>query len=310
MSKIQISVVVNTKNEAKYLKKCLKSVVGFAQEIVVVDMYSKDNSVAIAKSFKAKVFRHPPLSYVEPARNFAISKARGEWILVLDPDEYITTYLKKELKKITNRQDVSFVKIPRQNIIFGKWMKHSNMWPDYLIRFFKKDNLKWKKEIHSQPDTQGQGVTLLDSEKLAIRHHNYTDIDDFVKRALRYSQTQADELIKKDYILKTSDFLLKPIQEFNSRFFANNGYKDGFHGLVFCLLQAIAIFLIYAKIWQKQGFEDKTLPKDSFVSASLQSNYEYHHWFSKYFTKQYSPNIFKNSFIVFNQLINRFIKNF
>lgn len=307
---IKISAVINTRNEATKLTKCISSLKGFATEVIVVDMYSKDKTVQIAKSLGAKVFRHKPLSWVEPARNYAINKCRGDWILILDPDEYITTTLKKELKKISQRTDISFVRIPRKNLIFCKWMKHSNMWPDYLIRFFKKDQIKWKKEIHSQPETLGEGVTLLDSEKLAIRHNNYTDIDDFIKRALRYSETQANELIKNDYKLKTSDLLLKPIQEFNSRFFANFGYKDGFHGLSFCLLQAVAIGFIYLKVWQIQGFEDKSLAKESFVSATLESNYEYNHWFSRFFTQQYSHNFLKNSVIKFQQIINRLIKNF
>lgn len=309
-SKIKISAVINTKNESKKIKRCLRSLVGFAQEIIVVDMYSKDDTVSIAKSMGAKVYRHKPIPWVEPARNYAISKAKGEWILILDPDEYITTGLKMELKKICQRQDVNYVKIPRKNIIFNKWMRHSGMWPDYIIRFFRKDSLRWRKEIHSQPDTQGEGVTLLDSEKLAIRHNNYYNIDDFVKRAIRYSDTQANQLVRKNYVLKTSDLILKPMQEFNSRFFANSGFRDGFHGLAFCLLQSMSICLIYLKVWEKQGFDEKNLSKESFVSASLESNYEYHHWFSKYFTKQYSRNIVKNIIIRFQQLTNRFIKNF
>ena len=307
---INISVLINTRNEALHIKKCIKSVKGFTDEIIVVDMFSKDQTVSIAKSLGAKVYRHKFMPWVEPARNYAISKAKGNWILILDPDEYLTSSLKKELIKISKRQDINFVKIPRKNMIFGKWLRHSNMWPDYVTRFFKKDKVKWSKVIHSQPKTIGQGTTILDSEKLAIRHNNYIDIDDFVKRALRYSSTQANELINSGYKLKSSDLLLRPIQEFNSRFFANSGYKDGFHGLAFCLLQAFAIGLIYLKIWQKQGFEDKVLAKGSFVSASLESSYEYNHWFGRYFISTYSKNFLKNIVIRFNQLLARLIKNF
>lgn len=307
---INISVLINTRNEAVHIKKCISSVRGFADEVIVVDMFSRDKTVAIAKSLGAKVYRHKFLPWVEPARNYAIGKARGNWILILDPDEYLTSALKNELLKISKRIDVNFVKIPRKNMIFGKWLRHSNMWPDYVTRFFRKDKVKWSKKIHSQPKTIGQGTTMLDSEKLAIRHNNYTDIDDFVKRALRYSSTQANELIKSGYKLKTGDLLLRPIQEFNSRFFANSGYKDSFHGLAFCLLQAFAICLIYLKIWQKQGFEDKVLAKGSFVSASLESSFEYNHWFSRYFTTVYSKNFFKNIVVRLNQLLSRLIKNF
>lgn len=310
LNKIKISAVINTRNEAVQLNKCLKSIKDIVDEIIVVDMNSKDKTVDIAKNHGAKIYRHKAMSWVEPARNYALSKAKGEWILLLDPDEYLTKTLKKELIKISRRQDISYVHIPRKNIIFGRWMRHSNMWPDYLIRFFKKGSVKWKKEIHSQPQTTGQGLTLLDSEKLAIRHNNYVDIDDFVTRALRYSDTQAKQLLMANHKLKISDFILKPIQEFNTRFFANSGFKDGIHGLSFCLLQAFAICLVYLKLWQKQGFVDRSLSKDSFVSASLESNFEYHHWFGKYFKQQYTKNIFKRFLIRLNYFINRIAKNF
>ncbi len=309
-SKTKISVVINVRNEAEHLSKCLKSIKDLVDEIIIVDMKSTDDSAKIAKSYGARVFSYRPMKYVEPARNFAISKATGSWILLLDPDEYLQKTLKKELKSITQRNDVDFVKIPRQNYIFGKWIRHANCWPDYLIRFFKKGYVNWQKEIHSQPITKGNCLTLLDSDKLAIKHDNYQTINQFISRAVRYSSVQADELNSKDYKVKTSDFILKPIQEFNSRFYFSEGYKDGLHGLVFCLLQGFAIGLIYAKLWEKQGASDKQFLKESFVSASLESNYEYDHWFVKYFQKEYSSNIFKKILIKVRHWLNFITKNF
>lgn len=305
-----ISVVINTRNEASTLEKCLKSVKNFAQEIIVVDMESTDDSLKIAKKYGAKIYNHKFLKVVEPARNYALSKATGKWIMLLDPDEYLSKTLKKELLSITKRHDVDFVKIPRQNFIFGKWMRHSKSWPDYLIRFFKKNYVTWKDEIHSQPETKGSGLTLLDSEQLAIKHNNYPNISTFITRALRYSGIQAEELLKEDYKIKISDFILKPVQEFNSRFFYAQGYKDGLHGLIFSLLQAFTITLIYIRLWEKQGSQEKVLAKESFISASQESLYEYSHWFTKYFIQEYSTNLFKNIFIKIRHIFNRITKNF
>ncbi len=305
-----ISAVINVRNEADVLNKCLQSLTNFADEIIVVDMHSIDGSAQIAQKYGAKVFPYRPMKVVEPARNFALSKATGKWIILLDPDEYLNKTLKKELKKITQRSDVDFVKIPRKNIIFGKWIRHSNSWPDYLIRFFKKNHVTWKKEIHSQPATKGVGLTLLDSEKLAIRHLNYRSVTSFIQRAIRYSGVQADELKSLDYKLKTSDFILKPAQEFNSRFFSAEGYKDGWHGLVFSLLQAFAVCLVYIRLWEKQGSRDKPLSKESFVSASQETVYEYSYWFTRYFSQEYTLNYFKIFFIKFRHLLDRFTKNF
>ncbi|RLC34166.1 hypothetical protein DRH14_03555 [Candidatus Shapirobacteria bacterium] len=310
IKKILISAVINTRNEAKDLKKCLKSIKNFVDEMVVVDMKSTDDSIEVAKSFGARVFSHRHLNCVEPARNFAISKARGKWILLLDPDEYLTRHLKKELIKITKRSDVDFVRMPRKNMIFGKWMRHSGSWPDYLIRFFKKGAIKWQKEIHSQPQYAGNGITILDSEQLAIRHNNYPTISSYLYRMLRYTKVQAQELQSNDYKLKLSDFILKPTQEFNSRFFAAQGYKDGIHGLIFALLQAFSQTLIYIRLWEKRGMTEKNIPKESFVSASQESIYEYSHWFNQYFIKEKAGNIFKIFFIKLRQFFNRLTKNF
>ncbi len=308
-SKPLISAVINVRNEAEVLDKCLSSIAELVDDLVIVDMKSSDNSVAIAKKYSARVFSYRPLSYVEPARNFGLSKAKGRWILLLDPDEYLGKTLKKELKKITTSNHVDFVKIPRKNIIFGKWLRHGNCWPDYLIRFFKKGAVTWQKKIHSQPKTKGEGLTLLDTDKLAIRHRNYISVTDFIHRALRYSQIQAKELKRANYKLKTSDLLLKPTQEFNSRFFSLQGYKDGLHGLVFALLQSIAISFIYLQLWDQTAKKDKILVKESFVSASQESTFEYSYWFSKYFKENYSKNIFKNFLIKLRHILNRLTKN-
>jgi len=305
-----ISAVINVRNEAEALNKCLRSIKNLVDEIIIVDMQSTDGSLEIAKQAGAKVYSYRPMKFVEPARNFALSKATGKWILLLDPDEYLNKTLKKELLDVTKRSDVDYVKIPRKNIIFGRWIRHSNSWPDYLIRFFKKGAVTWKKEIHSQPVVKGNGLTLLDSEKLAIQHNNYTSVSQFITRAVRYSGIQADELNAQDYKIKTSDFILKPTQEFNSRFFFAEGYKDGLHGLIFSLLQAFAIALIYIRLWEKQGSVDKALTKESFVSASQESTFEYDFWFSKFFKNEYSPNIFKKALIRIRLWLNYITKNF
>lgn len=305
-----ISVVVNVRNEAENLDKCLRSVQNFADEIIVVDMHSTDESLSVARKYHAKVFSYRPMNYVEPARNFALSKATGRWILLLDPDEYLGKTLKQELKKISNRADVDYVNIPRKNIILGKWFRHSNWWPDYVTRFFRRGHVDWKKEIHSQPLVKGQALNLFDSEKLALRHHNYPSVTQFVERALRYSRVQAEELQKNDYKLKTSDFILKPIQEFNSRFFAARGFRDGWHGLILSVLQAFAVALIYIRLWELEGAQEKTLARDSFVSVSQEASYEYSYWFTRYFRQEYSHNLFKNFFIRLRLILNRLTKNF
>lgn len=309
INKPLISAVINVRNEADNLKRCLKSLKYFANEIIVIDMNSTDNSRQIAIDCGATVYPYRWLKHVEPARNYGLSKTTGKWIILLDPDEYLNKSLKKELLKTTHRTDIDWVKMPRKNIIFNKWIRHSRCWPDYLIRFFKKGAVTWKKEIHSQPETRGNGLTILDSENLAIRHNNYSTISHYLNQTIRYSNIQADELYRSGYKIKTSDFILKPIQEFNSRFYFAEGFKDGIHGLVFSLLQSFSIGLVYIRLWEKQGFADKVLSKDSLVSASQESMFEYSHWFTRYFSKEYTSNILKVILVKIRHSLLRLTKN-
>ena len=119
MAKINISAVVNTRNEEKNIADCLKTL-QFADEIIVVDMESTDTTKDIAKGYTDKVFDHEMVGYVEPARNFAIAKAVGSWVLIVDADERIPQTLAKKLIEIMLEDKADFVRIPRKNLIFGQ----------------------------------------------------------------------------------------------------------------------------------------------------------------------------------------------
>lgn len=252
MTKIKISAVVNTRNEENNIDRCLKNL-EFCDEVIVVDMESEDNTVEIAKKYTHKIYTHKKVGFVEPARNMAISKAVGDWILIVDADEVIPKTLAKELVKIANENETDFVRIPRKNIIFGQWMQHSRWWPDYNIRFFKKGVVTWQNGIHSVPITEGVGINLADTEDMSIEHFHYTSIDEYLLRSIRYANQQAKELIEAGYQFDAKDLIGKPIGEFLSRFFAGEGYKDGLHGFVVSVLQFFSILLVYIKVWQTQG---------------------------------------------------------
>ena len=252
MNKIKISAVVNTRNEEANLAECLQTL-SFCSEIVVVDMSSEDKTVEIAKDFTHKVFSHPNVGFVEPARSFAISKALGDWILIVDADERVSKELAKALQKVATEDEFDFVRLPRKNFVFGQWLQYSRWWPDYNIRFFKKGTVSWQDEIHSVPITTGKGTNLEAQSSLAIEHIHYKNIDEYLYRTIRYANQQAKELKASGYKFEPTDIITKPISEFNSRYFAGEGYKDGLHGLVISLLQFFAILLVYLKVWEKDG---------------------------------------------------------
>jgi len=285
MKRPLISVVVNTLNEEDNLARCLQSVKNFADEIVVVDMHSDDHTREIAAEYGAKVFLYSRVGYVEPARNFAISMAKGRWVLILDADEKIGRILSRKLRQIAakTRQDIDYVLIPRKNIVFGKWIQNSRWWPDYLPRFFKKGKVKWPKQIHQKPVLKGKIYTLPDNERFAIIHYNYKTLDQFLERSRRYAEVQATELVKeKNYVLNYGDLLLKPVGEFLSRFFAGEGYRDGVHGLALSLLQSYAIALIYLKVWEKQRYRERNVEDKKIKRLFQQIFGELIYWFDRW----------------------------
>ncbi|MEK7550248.1 MAG: glycosyltransferase family 2 protein [Patescibacteria group bacterium] len=280
----KISVVINTFNEAINLPRAIASIKSLADEIVVCDMQSTDNTVEIAKKLGAKVYTHKYMSYVEPSRNFAISKANGDWIFVLDADEELPNSLISRLKKFVKNPTADYYRISRKNIIFGKWIKHSRWWPDYNIRLFRKGFVSWDEEIHSVPKTTGKGMDLPDKENFAIIHHNYSSIGDYLERMLRYSDIQSKDLMKNGYVFSWNDLIRKPLGEFLSRFFVGEGYKDKIHGLVLSSLQAFSEFVLYLRIWEKQGFKDENISNNDFSKEFERVIKEFKWWLRKKFS--------------------------
>lgn len=254
-----ISVVINTLNEEENLPRALASVKNLADEFIVVDMHSTDKTVDIAKEFGAQFYSHEKTGYVEPARNFAIDKATKEWILILDADEEVSDSLAIKLKQIVKNPQADYYRLPRKNINFRRWIKNSRWWPDFNIRFFRKGTVSWSEIIHSVPMTTGKGLDLPAEEKYAILHYNYTSISKYIERMNRYTDVQARVLLQKEYKFVWRDLIRKPLQEFLSRYFAGEGYKDGLHGLSLALLQAFSELTLYLKIWQSEQFKPEAL---------------------------------------------------
>ena len=274
----KISAIINTLNAKDNIERAIKSV-KWTDEILVCDMYSEDKTVEIAKKLGAKVVFHKKLEYVEPARNFAISKASNDWVLILDPDEEVPQSLGERLFQIASKmKQIDYVRLPRKNLIFNKWMRASMWWPDYNIRFFKKGKVVWSDEIHRPPDTTGEGLDLPAEENFAILHHNYQTISQFINRMNRYTEVEAKYLIKHNYRFKWFDLLEKPLSEFLSRFFANKGYMDGLHGLALSLLQALSFLIVYLKVWEDSGFKETVLNLTDLESEKNKAAYQINYW--------------------------------
>ena len=274
----KLSVVINAQNVEADLPRCLASVKNLADEIVVIDQNSTDRTAEIAKKAGAKIFTHDSVKYVELARNFAISKASGEWVLVLDPDEEISESLAKIIKETIKNNEVDYCRIPRKNIIFSHWIEHAHWWPDYNIRLFRKGAVSWNEVIHAVPFTQGKGTDFAPKEDSAIIHHHYNSLEQYIERMNRYTSIQADRKVKSNYKFSWRDLLTKPTNEFLSRYFGDEGYKDGLHGLALSLLQSFSELVLYLKVWQAEKFKDEKVGLSEVVNEMRERERDLHYW--------------------------------
>jgi glycosyltransferase involved in cell wall biosynthesis len=273
-----ISVVINTLNEETNLPKALASVKSLATQIIVVDMHSVDNTRTIAKDAGATVFLHDKIDYVEPARNFAISKANSEWILILDADEEVPKSLRGKIREILANPTADYYRLARKNIIFGSWIKHAGWWPDYNIRLFRKGFVQWNEIIHSVPTTTGKGGDIPSEEEFAIVHHNYNTIEQYIDRLNRYTSIQAKQKYQKEAAFSWIDLINKPSSEFLRRYFAEEGYKDGVHGLALAILQGFSEAVLYTKLWQLTKFTQQKVNPRQVITEMKKVQREYNYW--------------------------------
>ncbi|MFH1832962.1 MAG: glycosyltransferase family 2 protein [Candidatus Levyibacteriota bacterium] len=262
----KISAVITCFNEEKKIKDCLESVL-WADEIILVDNSSKDKTVEIVKKYTKNIFNQEnDPGAIDILKNFGFSKASSEWILSLDADERVTPELRKEIESTINNQQsaINGYWIPRKNIIFGKWIEHTGWYPDFQLRLFRKGRGKFiKKHFHEMLELNGKTENLNSN----LLHYNYESVLQFLNRhANIYAQNEVENILEKGYIFNYLDAIRFPFNEFLSRFFKREGYKDGIHGLVLSLLMAFYHLIIFSLIWEKEKF--KELEKENILKAT------------------------------------------
>lgn len=260
---MKISVVISAYNEEKMIQGCLESV-SWADEIVVVDNSSTDDTAKIAKKYTDKLFSQPNNLMLNVNKNYGFSKATNDWILSIDADERVTDELKEEIKGVIEKDEIAGYWIPRMNIIFGKWIEHTGWYPDYQLRLFRKDRGKFA-EMHVHEVLKLHGKT--EQLKGHIQHYNYDSVDQFFQKMLLiYSHSEAENLLKDGYNFSWKDAIFMPFREFFNRYFAYKGYRDGLHGLILSLLMSVYHLVVFLRIWEKQKFKKIDVNLTEFTS--------------------------------------------
>ncbi|MBI4039330.1 glycosyltransferase family 2 protein [Candidatus Daviesbacteria bacterium] len=248
----RVSVAIATFNEEKNIVDCLESVRQLADEIVVVDGSSSDQTVELARRFTDKIIikDNPQMFHIN--KNAAIDYCSGDWILQLDADERVSAALAAEIKKIAQEGSVyDGFWIKRRNFFLGRWMRKTGMYPDPVIRLFKNGTGRLpEKSVHEQIEIAGK-VSALTNDLIHLADPNFSR---YLLRSNRYTTLTAREFLQQEVgtgvwpIIKYLFFL--PAARFLQLYVRHKGFADGFAGLVFSFFSGLHIATAYIKYWE------------------------------------------------------------
>ena len=251
----KLSVVVVTKNEEDNIRQWLESV-KWADEIIVVDSFSTDKTIEIAKEYTDKIFLDDnPRSMAglaEISKNLGMEKATNEWILVLDADEIVTPELRTEIEEILGKDDKRFdgYLVLRKNYFLGKWMKHGGWWGyGAHVELVRRGKGKFPPYPHRPLEVPSGKVGYL---KNLVIHNTHKSISEWIDKMNRYTTLEAREMDEKGVRFNMGRALLFPVAVFCRNYFMLRGFRDGFHGFMAAVFAAFYAFVKHAKLWEKQ----------------------------------------------------------
>ena len=248
-SRMTVSVCIITLNEEANIGRTLESVKDFADEIIVVDSGSKDNTVSIAQSFGAKVFVESWKGFASQ-KNSALAKAGCEWILSLDADEEVSAELAKSIKAVRQSGSSEFdaYTMNRRNMYMGRWIRHAGYYPDPKMRLVKRELAEFELRAVHEDMKKLPRTGHLDGDLI---HHAYPTLESFIEHANRYSSLGAGMVVAERNVgFSLINIVLRPLVRFLYMYFFRLGFLDGREGLLVLMTHASYVSWKYAKAWE------------------------------------------------------------
>ncbi|PWU24045.1 hypothetical protein C5B42_00815 [Candidatus Cerribacteria bacterium 'Amazon FNV 2010 28 9'] len=246
-----ITALVHTRNSANALETCLQSL-QWCNEIWVIDMESSDRTLDIAKKYATKIFKtKAAFDYADPIRNIYIQKVTTDWLLIVDHDEEVPKTLAAKIQTCISIDGINGYQLPRLNIIFGEKVWHTGFWPDYIIRLIRTGKGSYPPQVHGQPIVEGRVEAIEAKEEYALIHHHYPTIESFLSRANIYTSLEVEKILKETKEATPLFALRGFFEQFHTRYFALEGYKDGNVGFSLSLLLGAYTMIARLKAWEK-----------------------------------------------------------
>lgn len=240
----KITAIIPTLNEENYITDAIKSV-NFADEIIVIDSFSSDNTIEIAKKMNVKIIKRK-FDDFSSQKNFAIAQAKHDWIYILDGDERVTPEVLKEiLEAIKNPKDFVGFYVRRRFYFAKEKINYSGWQRDKVVRLFLKEHCQYKGLVHETIKTNGN----LGFFKHKIDHFGYRNYEHFIFKINHYSTLKARELFEKGKKVNAFHLLIKPIVRFFIHYVIRLGFLDGLAGLILAKILAYSVFTRYVKLW-------------------------------------------------------------
>jgi glycosyltransferase involved in cell wall biosynthesis len=246
----RLSLIVITKNEEQKLARCLASAQSLADEIIVVDSGSTDHTLEIARRFTDKIYFRAWDDDYAAQKNYAADKAGGDWILSLDADEELSGELSREIRDfIASDQAGQFagMLLPRKNLIFGRWLRHGECWPDHQLRLFRRRLGKFERPVHEFVALEGAVGTL----RSPIVHYSHADVSKYFQVIDKYTDLEVKVLTLEKAGASLWAVVAYPLGKFLKAYFYERGFLDGVRGLTLALLMTYYSFLKRYKYWRK-----------------------------------------------------------
>lgn len=246
-----ISATVLTRNAELRLPACLQSLQGVADEVVVLDDGSTDCTRDIAAEFHARVFSRT-LDDFSSQRNAAIAHCTGDWVLVIDADEWLSDELRDEICALKRGEmRIGAVRVPRKNLLFGAWVRGCGWYPDYSIRMFPRAGAHYSGLVHEGPAFSGEVVTLSG----ALGHYSYENMEQYLEKLNRYTTLSARDKYRAGKRAGIADLILRPPLTFLKQYILRKGFRDGISGFLLSALSSYYVFCEYAKLYYRAGDE-------------------------------------------------------
>jgi (heptosyl)LPS beta-1,4-glucosyltransferase len=243
---VKLSVTVITLNEAANLAAALDSV-SWADEIIVVDSESRDETVAIARRYTDRVMVRPWPGYVAQ-KNYAAEQAAHDWILSLDADERVSPALADEIRTLLkNGPSAAGYRIPRVTFHLGRWIRSTDWYPDYQLRLYDRRRARWTGRLVHESVAADGPVARLQHE---LQHYAYRDLAHHVQTMDRYTTLAAQQMFEDGRRASWFDLLIHPRFAFFRNYILRGGFRDGSVGLIISALNSYYVHLKFAKLWQ------------------------------------------------------------